>query len=50
MVWPHEKLMHLCPNLEDLNEQSINNYFRICTTFRSKHKYLTIVYYKPKQK
>lgn len=50
MAWPHEKLMHLCPNLEDLNEQSINNYFRICTTFRSKHKYLTIVYYKPKQK
>ena len=47
MVWPHEKLMHLCPNLEDIFEENEHN-FRTCTTIRNKHKYLTIVYYKPK--
>ena len=47
MVWPHEKLMHLCPNLEDLSEEN-ENYLKICTTIRNKHKYLTLVYYKPK--
>ena len=47
MVFPHEKLMHLCPNLEHLNENN-DNYFKLSTTVRNKHKYLTIVYYRPK--
>ena len=47
MVWPHEKLMHICPNIEDLTESN-ENYFKICTTQRNKHKYLTVVYYRPK--
>ena len=47
MVWPHEKLMHTCPNIEDLSESN-KNYFKICTTQRNKHKYLTVVYYRPK--
>ena len=47
MIWPHEKLMHACPNLDNLCEDN-NNYYRICTTQRNKHKYLTIVYYKSK--
>jgi hypothetical protein len=47
MVWPHEKLFHVCPNVKDLSEES-ENYFRSCTTIRNKHKYLTVVYYKPK--
>ena len=46
MVWPHEKLMHLCPNCEDLNENE--RFFQTCTTIRNKHKYLTLVYYRPK--
>ena len=47
MVWPHEKLLHLCPHLDELNEDN-DNYFKICTTVRIKHKYLTLVYYRPK--
>lgn len=47
MVWPHEKLMHVCPNIEDLSETN-ENYNRLCITQRNKHKYLTIVYYRPK--
>lgn len=48
MIWPHEKLSHLCPNIDDLNDDESDNYFKICTTIRMKHKYLTIVYYNPK--
>ena len=47
MIWPHEKLMHACPNLENLNQDN-NTYYKVCTTLRTKHKYITIVYYKPK--
>lgn len=47
MVWPHEKLMHVCPNIEDLSESN-ENYFKVCLTQRNKHKYLTVVYYRPK--
>lgn len=50
LVFPHEKLMHCCPNMNDLDikENNKSNYFRICTTIRNKHKFLTAVYYKPK--
>lgn len=50
LVFPHEKLMHCCPNMNDLDIKENNNinYFRICTTIRNKHKFLTAVYYKPK--
>ena len=50
LVFPHEKLMHCCPNMNDLDikENKNSNYFRICTTIRNKHKFLTAVYYKPK--
>ena len=47
MTWPHEKLMHFCTNLEDI-ENDYKQFFRICTTNRNKHKFLTIIYYKPK--
>ena len=42
--------MHCCPNMNDLDikENNKSNYFRICTTIRNKHKFLTAVYYKPK--
>ena len=48
MTWPHEKLLHACPNLECLGEEN-ENYYKICTTIRTKHKYLTLVYYRPKE-
>ena len=51
LVCPHEKLMHLCPNIDDLEmkqkNKSDNNYIKICTTTRNKHKFLTTVYYTP---
>ena len=47
LVFPHEKLMHLCPNINDLNPKE-NNYMKICTTIRNKHKFLTTVYYRPR--
>ena len=51
LVFPHEKLMHLCPNIDDLmikqKNKCDNNYIKICTTTRSKHKFLTTVYYTP---
>lgn len=48
MTWPHEKLLHACPNLKDLSEEN-ESYYKICTTIRTKHKYLTLVYYRPKE-
>lgn len=52
LVFPHEKLMHLCPNLYSLNNEGKNikhNFIKISTTIRSSHKFLTIVYYRPKE-
>ena len=47
MTCPHEKLMHFCTNLEDLKNIN-NNFLKVCTTIRTKHKFLTMIYYKPK--
>ena len=50
LVFPHEKLMHLCPSLNELNikgKSQKNNFIKISTTIRNKHKFLTIVYYRP---
>ena len=47
MTCPHEKLMHFCTNLEDLKNIN-NNFIKVCTTIRTKHKFLTMIYYKPK--
>ena len=44
---PHEKLMHFCANLDDIKNID-NDFFRLCTTVRNKHKFLTLIYYKPK--
>lgn len=50
LVFPHEKLMHLCPNLNGLNSKGNNDkhdFIKISTTIRNKHKFLTTVYYRP---
>ena len=47
MTCPHEKLMHFCANLDDIKNLD-NDFFRLCTTVRNKHKFLTLIYYKPK--
>ena len=44
---PHEKLMHFCQNINDLKNTK-KRYVRGCATIRNKHKYLTVIYYKPK--
>ena len=49
LVCPHEKLMHFCQNINDLKKNN-KRYIKGCTTIRNKHKYLTLVYYKPKTK
>lgn len=46
LLVPHDKLMHLCPNLNKLNRKS-NNYIQISTTVRNKHKFLTLEYFTP---
>jgi hypothetical protein len=45
-IFPHEKLSHIVPNIDDI--LSTKKYNRYSITQRKKHKYLTIVYYKPK--
>ena len=50
LVFPHEKLMHLCPSLNELNirgKSQKNNFIKISTTIRNKHKFLTTVYCRP---
>ena len=50
--FPHEKLMHLCPNLDLLKNDGNDNkgsYIKICTTVRNRHKFLTTVYYRPRK-
>ena len=48
LICPHEKLMHFCQNINDLN--NLKRYTKGCTTTRNKHKFLTVVYYRPKYK
>ena len=45
-IFPHEKLSHIVPNIDDI--LSTKNYNRYSITQRKRHKYLTFVYYKPK--
>ena len=45
-IFPHEKLSHSVPNIDDI--LSTKNYNRYSITQRKRHKYLTFVYYKPK--
>ena len=50
LVFPHEKLMHLCPSMDELDlkgKNNKNNFIKISTTIRNKHKFLTTVYYRP---
>ena len=47
MVWPHSNLLHICFNLQNIKNVNMN-YYRHCITNRNSHKFLTIVYYKPK--
>ena len=44
----HEKLGHLISEISDYYNQTKKNFLRISSTERKKHKFLTIIYYKPK--
>ena len=51
LTCPHELLMHLCPEINDYSIQNTknNNYIKIATSMRIKHKFLTIEYYTPRK-
>ena len=42
-TFQHEKIGHLISEINEIKK----NYLRISTTERKKHKFLTIIYYKP---
>lgn len=44
---PHEKLLHLCPNIQDAVKGD-KGIMKTSVSIRNKHKLITIVYYKPK--
>ena len=46
-IVPHEKLGHMIPNINDID--SNQKYFRFSVTERKKHKFLTYIYFKPKE-
>ena len=46
-VCPHEKLLHLCFNSNE--EELDNKYNKVSVSLRIQHKFLTIVYYRPKK-
>ena len=43
---PHEKLMHFCENIDNIKDIS-KRYTKVSSCIRNKHKYLTVIYYKP---
>ena len=50
IVCPHEKLMHYCQSIDNLRNNNKKKYIKGCVSIRNKHKFLTIVYYKPNKK
>ena len=48
VVFPHEKLLHLCFNNDE--EYFDHKYIKTSATCRIQHKFLTIIYYRPKKK
>ena len=49
LVCPHEKLLHLCSN-NDENDYNETQYIKTSASCRIQHKFLTIVYYRPKKR
>ena len=45
-IFRHEQLLHICSNCK--KDKKNTNYITSATTYRFKHKFLTIVYFKPK--
>ena len=48
LTFQHDKLCHLVFEINDFNKRK-NNYLRFSTTERKKHKFITIIYYKPNE-
>ena len=44
----HDKVLHICYDLE--NNDGNNKVIKTAITQRNKHKFLTFIYYSPKQK
>ena len=45
---PHEKLMHFFENIDDIKDIN-KRYIKVSSSIRNKHKYLTVIYYKPRK-
>ena len=48
MTISHDKVLHICYNIEKNNENFNNKFVRTSITQRNKHKFLTLIYYAPK--
>ena len=44
----HDKILHICYNVDDDDNNFYNKFLRSAITQRNKHKFLTIIYYRPK--
>ena len=45
----HDRLSHICYNIETFNNDCKNKFIVTSITKRNKHKLLTIIYYRPKE-
>ena len=48
LSFPHEKLLHFCQNINNVDININTRYIKNCTTIRNRNKYLTVVYFRPK--
>ena len=48
MTISHDKVLHICYNIEKNTENYNNKFIRTSITQRNKHKFLTLIYYSPK--
>ena len=49
MTISHDKVLHICYNIEKNSENINNKFVRTAITQRNKHKFLTLIYYTPKK-
>ena len=49
MTISHDKISHICYNMDKCNDDNNNKYISSIITQRIKHKFLTIIYYSPKK-
>ena len=48
MTITHDKILHICYNVDDDDNNFNSQFLRSAITQRNKHKFLSIIYYRPK--